>query len=333
MDLNLLDINLECNKKGNNRLRLGKGKGKGKGKGNILEVKCILNYDMERDLYEVEWLNGSIDWLNEKDINSLLIKDYHNKLYVNRFNIENGLDESNEKVYIYVRVSSSGGVSLKVQLNSLLEYSKNSKLYVKGLYIDDGISGKNMNKLDSLNLLMSELSEEKNRILVYDISRLSRNVIEALTYLNDSRCEFYFLIENLSYNNVNEKHLIRMGLSQSQHLSELTSEKCKRSNEYRRKRGWHVGKIPYGYKLENRVLVLDSLELNTIKYIYQQYKSDLNIQNRMKCVSKKNMYSRILNKIPRKYNFRGNKITENTIRLCIKRYNKIFKPNTTSISN
>ena len=242
----------------------------------------------------------------------------------------------NKNVYIYTRVSTkkSTGVSLEVQLNTIINFCKQNNCQIIDIKTDDGISAKNMNNLKELNKLIDNLNkiqdDTEKYIFIYDISRFSRNLLQALTLLNNflkKKIYVHFCLENITYDdNYNNKYMVRSGLNQAQFLSESISEKVKNSIKFKKNNNKHIGGIPFGYTRKNGLLILNTDEVNVIKSVNKMFLDELNLERKMKnCnVDKpKSIYKRIFNKLPKKFNIRGNPLTINTVKLCIKRFNEI----------
>lgn len=99
------------------------------------------------------------------------------------------------RVALYTRVSTEDqareGFSLEVQKNYLLQYAKNFQwmpvctISGKDIYEDDGYTGSNMNR-PAMRQLFSDAKKKKfDLVLVYKQDRLSRNLKELLTLLDD----------------------------------------------------------------------------------------------------------------------------------------------------
>lgn len=93
------------------------------------------------------------------------------------------------QVAIYCRVSTeeqaTEGYSISAQLQTLRQYSQLYSWQIAGEYIDEGISGKNITGRPAIQKLISDV--ENNRfqaVLVWKISRLSRNMLDTLTLLD-----------------------------------------------------------------------------------------------------------------------------------------------------
>ena len=58
----------------------------------------------------------------------------------------------------------------------------------------------------------------------------------------------------------------------NQYYSAELAQKVKRGiNEIRLKGNFAGGKLPYGYKLDGKKIVIDEAKAETVRYIYKQY--------------------------------------------------------------
>ena len=141
------------------------------------------------------------------------------------------------------------------------------------VYSDLGFTGSNINRPALINLI-NDIKEKKIDLVVsYKIDRLTR-----------SPKDFYQLIElfdkyNVNFISVTERsdtstpsgRLLRnIMLTFAQFERELTSERTKDKMLHRAQKGmWNGGFIPFGYKPENKKLVLNKDEAKIVQSIYE----------------------------------------------------------------
>ena len=280
-------------------------------------------------------LSNQVTHLNNEIIN---IVNSQNKNIGNIVNEFNKLLDINNKdlAFLYIRTSKKQNVenvSIDVQQLELLNFCYKNNFYVNNIFIDNGKSAKNMKnqtELSKLNRVIKRELKLKNydnyHFIVYDVSRLSRNIISGLTFLDNLsklNVNIYMLREGINYNSPQNKHFIRINLSTSQFLSEYSSCRVKQSVNFKRQRGEHIGKIPYGFcKDVNGKLIINKKEFNCIKYIYKQ-KNNLYVSGSNKFNSG---VGRILKTLNKKYpcGFKGRDFNKNHLKLCLKRYDEIM---------
>lgn len=229
----------------------------------IAEIENIMSDCMHegKRMYQIKWVGSKkVTWIEEDDfIQKDLLKEYHT-YERNRKN-----KSLKRRAYIYCRTSkrnSDNEVSLFDQEQRCLDYAKRKDITVIGVFRDNGVSAKNMKEQFALNHIFKQL-ERGECILFYDVSRFSRSIVQAIEKLEHIRlnlgCVAHSVHEGVTWNNVSTNRAIfRQHLSNSQMHSEIVSEKVKNSIEFRKKRGDHLGRIPYGY---SRIMVKNARRL------------------------------------------------------------------------
>ena len=286
---------------------------------NCYPVDELLEYNMFNDTFLVKWTDKSTPtWIKRKDINEQLIIDYNIKRLCQQHNDQ--LNDSTGQLngqwgYLYTRISSSpssGSVSIDMQRSSMMAYCKENNIKIGWIGHDIHKSAKNMTSLDGLwNILdkikhsthSTQLNHSSQRLIIWDVSRFSRNVKQGLEILDElvkMKVTVFFLTENVCYNNSSGRHLIRTQLSQAQFLSEQVSEKVKSAIHYKRLLGHHIGGIPYGYKRINGKLHKSYNEQKIIKEIKTLFDKSYSVPE-------------ILNKMKNRY-IRHRLITKSTIK-------------------
>lgn len=94
-----------------------------------------------------------------------------------------------KRVAIYARVSTEEqakeGFSIAAQLQTLRQYAQVYKWEVVDEYVDEGISGKSVNGRPEMQRLIKDVENERfDAVIVWKISRLSRNMLDTLMILD-----------------------------------------------------------------------------------------------------------------------------------------------------
>lgn len=247
--------------------------------------------------YLVEWkCDNSQSWILKKDANITSVEIFETKKKCNILNANNCINilSAAKRAYIYCRISSNnnGNISLNAQENMLLNHCKDNNYYINNI-IFEVKSAKNMNHLHGLNQIFNEIinNEDKHNIVlcVYDISRFSRNMSQALEKLDlllEMNIEIDFIFNNLKYSSSSTaqmKHQLRTELSQSQYLSEYTSDKVKNSIKYKKSLGEFIGKAPTGFTIKDKILTPIDLHstvlVNKVEHMLLNGKSYKDILN------------------------------------------------------
>ena len=189
--------------------------------------------------------------------------------------------QSKQKCAIYTRVSTDNQV--EVEFNSCEAQKEKIESFIKSqenmesfdIYSDAGFTGANTNR-PALMKLLNDIKQNKiNVVISYKIDRLTR-----------SPKDFYQLIElfekhNIDFISVTERfdtstpagRLLRnIMLTFPQFERELTSERTKDKMYQRAQKGmWNGGTVPYGYKAEDKKLVIDKSRAEVVTDIYGSY--------------------------------------------------------------
>jgi DNA invertase Pin-like site-specific DNA recombinase len=196
-------------------------------------------------------------------------------------NYKDLISTSRKRSHYYCRVSSKkqskyneGHTSLQVQKEKSLQFIKDNNM-TTGIYVEEVFSAKNMNKLKGLKYLC-DISVKGDIILIYDISRFSRNIVDSLNLLeelNSKGVSVHSISDNLNYSNISTRNQFRIELCAANYLSEMVSQKVKASIEFRRARGDHIGNPLFGFatvleeKTHIRTKVYNKTEMDIIDII------------------------------------------------------------------
>ena len=113
---------------------------------------------------------------------------------------------NNINTAIYVRVSTEEqalhGFSIRAQKEKLTYYAEKIKEWnVYDIYVDEGLSGKNIIDRPELNRMILNIKQKKvNNVLVFKIDRLTRStkeLIELVEVFNKYNCDFNSLCESI----------------------------------------------------------------------------------------------------------------------------------------
>ena len=155
--------------------------------------------------------------------------------------------------YIYCRLSqdSRAGVnySLDKQEQECRNYCDTNGLTIKYVHRIVGSARGNSNCayiegiIDGMN--------EGDTLIVYDVTRFSRNTLEGLILLQkivDKGARVRTIKENLGYDTMYDRLAFRQLLSLAEFESDQTSERIKTSVVFRQQNGIKIGPAPYGYE-------------------------------------------------------------------------------------
>ena len=185
-----------------------------------------------------------------------------------------------EEVALYVRVSTEeqaiNGDSLRTQREELTQYALANGFHIYGIYEDDGFSATNLNR-PALQRLLKDIEQNKiNRILITKLDRLSRgvrNYYKVLDVLDEHGVFWQTVFEKYDSTTANGRLHINIMLSVAENESAQTSERIRSVFKTKvESKELISGKIPIGFKRENKKLVINENEKQIIIDAFQFYK-------------------------------------------------------------
>ena len=194
----------------------------------------------------------------------------------------------NYKIGIYIRVSTEEQAenpegSIKNQEQRLREsivWRNRSSAFgeLAGVYVDAGISAKDMKRPKLLEMLQDMRLGKINLIMVTELSRLSRNNRDFLSMwdsMREHKCSFMSLREDFDTTTAAGEMLLFQLINFAQFERKQTSERVSANILARASRGlYNGGSIPLGYTKhpENKSsLAIDPEHAETIKVVFGTY--------------------------------------------------------------
>jgi len=173
-------------------------------------------------------------------------------------------------------------------------------------------------------------------LVVYSMSRFSRKVSDALTFLDENPdIKIMSVSEQFETDTAFGKHMLRMALSNAEYESNLISARLKDSIKHRKKLGSHIGRASYGYKIVDdktnngepiKKLVIDQNEqknINKIMFILGEENTKYNIK----------VYQEIADKFNKKnISYRGKKWKMVSIKGLYNKYKNLTNNKLNSLS-
>jgi len=184
-----------------------------------------------------------------------------------------------KKAVGYARVSTEEqvkeGLSLGHQKAKIQQYAELHNLELIKNIVDEGKSGKDLNR-EGINEILSLIKDQKiNHIIVYKMDRLTRNVADLLYLIREvfqpNKVEFHSLCERVDTETAMGKFflLIMGGISEMER--DLISERTKAVLRYKIQKLEYVGSPALGYLAstgDNKFLGIDEREQDTVKRIF-----------------------------------------------------------------
>lgn len=186
-----------------------------------------------------------------------------------------------QRAALYIRVSTEEqamhGLSLTAQRDTLTQYAQTNGLKVVGIYTDEGITArkKYRNRAAFMRMLEDVQADQIDIILFIKLDRWFRSVAdyyEVQHILDDHHVQWIATEENYDTTTANGRLHLNIKLSIAQDESDRTSERIKFVFDNKVKRGEVIsGKVPLGYKIENKKLAIDPETASIAQDIFQQY--------------------------------------------------------------
>ena len=201
------------------------------------------------------------------------------------------------RVALYIRVSTDEqaihGESIATQRDALTFYAKSNNMNIIDYYIDEGYTATNL-KRPNLQRLLNDIKENKiDMVLFTKIDRWSRgvrNYYKIQDILDSHKVNWKTIFEDYDTSTASGRLHINIMLSVAENESAQTSERIKAVFKNKLSKGEVCsGKIPRGYKIENKKLVVDPEVAPMIQDIFNYYES-VNSLNKLVDYVKNNYY-------------------------------------------
>ena len=177
---------------------------------------------------------------------------------------------------IYARYSSDSQTeqSIEGQLRVCKDYAQRNEITIVKTYIDRAMTGTNDNRPDFQQMIKDSYKKQWNYVIVYKLDRFSRNKYETTIHkhtLSQNGVKLLSAMENIP--DTPEGIILESLLEgMNQYYSAELAQKVKRGMyESRLKGNFTGGSIPYGYKVENKKILIDEPKAEVIRNIFSQY--------------------------------------------------------------
>ncbi|MBQ2717960.1 MAG: recombinase family protein [Clostridia bacterium] len=198
---------------------------------------------------------------------------------------------------IYARYSSDNQTeqSIEGQLRICEQYAQFNNILILDTYIDRAMTGTNDNRPDFQRMLDDSKTKNWDYVLVYKFDRFSRDKYQSVLHkktLKDNGVKLISAMENIpdSPEGIILESLLE---AMSQYYSMELSQKVKRGmNESRLKGHFTGGFLLYGYKVENKKVIIDEEQAEVVRYIYNQYSIGVFVKDILAELTSKGIYNR-----------------------------------------
>ena len=184
---------------------------------------------------------------------------------------------------IYVRVSTEEqaqeGYSIRAQEEKLRDYARIKEWAVYKIYIDDGISGKNITDRPAITEMIEDVKNGivKN-VLVFKIDRLTRSVADLISLIelfNNHDCAFNSLTESIDTHSATGRMFIKILGIFAEFERENISERVRLGFERKVKEGYAIStnNPSYGYdrKKGEKIQTINEKEAVIVREIFHMF--------------------------------------------------------------
>ena len=197
---------------------------------------------------------------------------------------------------IYARYSSERQTeqSIDGQLSVCNDYAARNDILVVDTYIDRAMTGKNDNRIQFQKMLKDSKKQAWDIVLVYKLDRFSRNKYEIAVHrktLLDNKIKIVSAMENIP--DTPEGIILESLLEgMAAYYSAELSQKIKRgATESRKKGNFTGGRLPYGYRSENKKVLIDEDTATVVRFMFEQYATGTIVKDIMSALNEKGILS------------------------------------------
>lgn len=180
---------------------------------------------------------------------------------------------------LYARVSTfqqTDKDSIPAQVDALKKYAEEHNYEIQDVYVDDGISGSLLVERDELQRLLSNVEAGNiDIILVCKLDRWFRSVKHYMTVqeiLDKHNVPWKTIWESYETVSPTGRLMVTQMLAFAEYECANTSLRINKTFDYKKKSKEVLsGKIPYGYRIENKHLVIDPDKADIVRRVFQTY--------------------------------------------------------------
>ena len=180
---------------------------------------------------------------------------------------------------LYARVSTfqqTDKDSIPAQVDALKKYAEEHNYEIQDIYIDDGISGSLLAERDELQRLLSNVEAGNiDIILVCKLDRWFRSVKHYMTVqeiLDKHNVPWKTIWESYETVSPTGRLMVTQMLAFAEYECANTSLRINKTFDYKKKcKEVLSGKIPYGYKIQDKHLVIDPEKADIARQVFQTY--------------------------------------------------------------
>ena len=190
------------------------------------------------------------------------------------------LNPTKLRVAAYARVSSDSVDQINSYLAQVAFYTKYIKEHegweMVDIYADEGLTGMEVLHREEFKRMMADCENGKiDRILVKSISRFARNQEDYILHMRELMrlgVTICFEKENIDTGKMSSEQVADIYAAFAQMETTSHSQNMRISNRMRMEKGiYTLSRAPYGYRLENKKLVIVPKEAEIVRRIYREF--------------------------------------------------------------
>lgn len=184
-----------------------------------------------------------------------------------------------KRVATYLRVSTANQVdntSIETQREKIKLYCKLNDIQIVEEFKDEAISAKHEHTREDYQRLIKFIADKENKIdaiMVYKSDRIHRslrNLMNMISYLQKLKIDFISITEQFDTSTAQGMLFLQMLGSFSEFERKLIAERTKSGRIANHKKELSSGgRPPFGYKMEDKKLVINEEEAEIVKEIFK----------------------------------------------------------------
>ena len=182
---------------------------------------------------------------------------------------------------VYTRVSTDNQAEKEFnsceaqeeKIRSFINSQENMEIF--RVYVDPGYSGGNLERPGITEMLRDIQGKNIDLVIAYKIDRLTRSprdFYKLIELFERHEVDFISVTERFDTSTPSGRLLRNIMLTFAQFERELTSERTRDKMQQRAQKGmWNGGLVPFGYRNENKKLVIEKKDSETVKKIFDNF--------------------------------------------------------------
>ena len=190
-------------------------------------------------------------------------------------------------IYIRVSTDSQTEYSPDAQLKAIKEYAKRNNIEIdpKYIYKDEGFSGRKAEKRPAFMQMIATAKTKPtapfNVILVHKLDRFARNREDSIVYKSLLKRECKVEVISITEDFGDDKFSVileAMLEAMAEYYSLNLSDEVKKGMVEKANRGEYQTKAPFGYKMVDKNLIVDTEASKIVKMIFNDYQNGISFK-------------------------------------------------------